>query len=156
VRGSIVQDSTRPEGISGPSPGCPLTYTERDKRMILRNLRLYPKSTFDERQKEYSLDISSSTIKRFSRNHALYHWRSKKQPELTEEHAAARLLWCKCRAHWGVEEWKIYMWSDECSAERLNGCLDYGKINGSHRMSRHTGKERTYVSWSRQRFGAWG
>ena len=109
VRGSIARDSTRPEGISVPCPGCPPTYTERDERMMLRNLRLYPKSTFDERRKECGLNMSNSTIKRLARKHGLHHWRAKKRPELTEEHAAARLFWCKCRAHWGIEEWKIYM-----------------------------------------------
>ena len=49
MRGSIAQDSARPEGMSGPRPGCPPTYTERDERMMLRNLRLHPKSTFDDR-----------------------------------------------------------------------------------------------------------
>ena len=47
VRGSIAQDYARPEGKSGRSPGVPCTYTKRDKRMMLRNLQLYPKSTFD-------------------------------------------------------------------------------------------------------------
>ena len=35
--------------------------------------------------------------------------------------AAKRLLWCKCRAHWDVERWRTYMFSDECSAERGKG-----------------------------------
>ncbi len=123
VRGSIAQDSARPEGMSGPRPGCPPTYTKQDERMMLRNLRLHPKSTFDNRQKECGLDMSNSTIKRLAKKHGLHHWRAKKRPELTEAHAAERLLWCKCREHWGVEEWKIYMWSDECSAERGQGKL---------------------------------
>ena len=61
VRGSITQDSARPEGMSAPRPGCPPIYTERDERMILRNLRLYPKSTFDERRKECGL-ISATLL----------------------------------------------------------------------------------------------
>ena len=51
------------------------------------------------------------------------HWRAKKRPELTEEHAAERLLWCQCRAHWDVARWRKYFWSDECSAERGWGKL---------------------------------
>src|SRR6266487_50662 len=109
--------------MSGPRPGCPPTYTKQDERMMLRNLQLHPKSTFDDRQKECGLDMSNSTIKRLAKKHGLHHWRAKKRPELTEAHAAERLLWCKCREHWGVEEWKIYMWSDECSAERGQGKL---------------------------------
>ena len=85
---------------------------------MLRHLRLYLKSTFNERRHGYNIDMSNSIIKRLAKKHGLHHWRAKKRPELIEAHAAERLLWCKCRAHWGVEEWKIYMWSDECSAER--------------------------------------
>jgi hypothetical protein len=35
VRGSIAQDSQRPEGKSAPHSGCPPTYIIRDKRMML-------------------------------------------------------------------------------------------------------------------------
>jgi hypothetical protein len=104
VRGSIAQDSQRPEGKSAPHSGCPPTYTIRDERMMLRNLRLFPKSTFNDRRLESRIGISNSTIKRLARKHGLYYWCTKKRPELTEEHAAERLLWYRCRAHWGVEE----------------------------------------------------
>jgi transposase len=104
VRGSIAQDYARPIGHSAPRSGCPVTFTVRQNRLMLRNLRLHPKSTFDDRRTESGVDMSNSTIKRPARKHGLHHWRAKKRPELTEEHAAARLLWCKCRAHWGVEE----------------------------------------------------
>ena len=49
VRGFITQDSQRLEGKSAPHSGCPPSYTIRDKRLILRNLRLFPKSAFDDR-----------------------------------------------------------------------------------------------------------
>jgi transposase len=123
VRGSISKDPQRPEGESALRSGRPRIYTIRDERMMLRNLRLYPKSTFEERRRETGLEMSNTTIKRLAQKSGLQHWRAKKRPELTEEHAAERLLWCKCRVHWGVEEWKIYMWSDECSAERGRGKL---------------------------------
>ena len=48
VRGSIAQDPQRPEGNSAPRNGRPPVYTLRDERLMLRNLRLFPKSTFDE------------------------------------------------------------------------------------------------------------
>ena len=64
VRGSTAQDSQRPEGKSVPYSGYPPTYTIRDKRLILRNLRLFPKSTFDDRRLESGIEMSNSTIKR--------------------------------------------------------------------------------------------
>jgi hypothetical protein len=66
VRGSIAQDKSRPEGESAPRPGCPKTYIDRDKRIMLRNLRLYPKATFDKRQKECNTKMSNSMIKRIA------------------------------------------------------------------------------------------
>lgn len=73
VRGSIAQDSQRPEGKSALHSGCPLTYTIRDERLMFRNLRLFPKSTFDDRRLESGVEISNSTIKRLARKHGLHH-----------------------------------------------------------------------------------
>jgi hypothetical protein len=155
VRGSIAQDSQRPEGKSLPRSGRPPTYTDRDERLMLRNLRLFPKSTFEDRRIESGVKMSNSTIKRLARKHGLHHWRAKKRPELTEEHAAERLLWCRCRAHWGVEEWKIYMWSDECSAERGRGKLIewvFGyrsdKWKPSHVTTYKKGKDLRVMVWA--------
>jgi hypothetical protein len=92
VRGSIAQDHARPEGHSAPRSGCPPTYTDRDERIMLRHLRLHPKSTFEQRRQDCSTKMSNNTIKRLARKHGLQHWRAKKRPELTEEHAAERLL----------------------------------------------------------------
>jgi DDE superfamily endonuclease/Transposase len=155
VRGSIAQDFARPEGESRPRSGCPPTYTDRDERMMLRNLRLFAKSTFNNRRQETGLQMSNSTIKRLAQKNGLHHWRAKKRPELTEEHAAERLLWCKCRAHWGVEEWKKYMWSDECSAERGRGKLIewvFGlrddKWKPSHVTTYKKGKDLRVMVWA--------
>ena len=90
---------------------------------MLRNLRIYPKLTFQQRREDTSLKMSNSYIKNLARENGLHHWRAKKRPEITAKHAAERLLWCKCRARWTVEDWKKYMWSDECSVERGRGKL---------------------------------
>jgi transposase len=41
VRGSIAQDPQRLKGMLAPHSGRPSTYTIRDERMMLRNLRLH-------------------------------------------------------------------------------------------------------------------
>jgi hypothetical protein len=46
VRGTIALEILRSNGNSLLRKGCPLVYNERDCRMILRNLRSYPKLTF--------------------------------------------------------------------------------------------------------------
>src|SRR5579871_6620288 len=57
VRGSIAQDNARPEGLSASRSGRPPIYTDREERMMLRHLRLYPKSTFNERREDCSTEM---------------------------------------------------------------------------------------------------
>jgi hypothetical protein len=123
VRGAIALHILNTNGNSLPRPGRPFVYNERDRRMMLRNLRRYPKLTFQDRRDDTGLNMSNSYIKNLARNYGLSRWRAKKRPELTEKHAAERLLWCRIRAHWTTEQWGKYMWSDECSVERGRGKL---------------------------------
>ncbi|KAG5359492.1 Transposable element Tcb1 transposase [Yarrowia sp. C11] len=48
----------------------------------------------------------------------IVHQAVKRRLALTEEQAAARLAWCKERAHWSVAKWRKVMWSSECIVER--------------------------------------
>jgi hypothetical protein len=91
--------------------------------MLVRHLRKYPKSSFQQRREDTGLKMSNTTIKRLAHDNNVQHWRAKKRPELSEKNAAERLLWCRCRAHWTIECWGKYMWSDECSVERGKGKL---------------------------------
>jgi hypothetical protein len=88
---------------------------------MLRNLRLYPKMTFDERRKETGLKCKNTWIKDLARANSIHHWRVKKRPELTDEITILRFDWARARVHWDVERFREYMWSDECSAERDKG-----------------------------------
>lgn len=121
IRGTIALERLRQDGNSLPRSGRPLLYSIRDCRTMLRNLRLYPKLTFQQRREDTGLKMSNGKIKSIAKENGLVHWRAKKRPELTKINAANRLLWCKCRAHWDVERWRKYMWSDECSVERGSG-----------------------------------
>ena len=47
VRGSIALEILNTNGASLPRPGRPIIYNPRDKRSMLRCLRLEPKLTFD-------------------------------------------------------------------------------------------------------------
>jgi hypothetical protein len=71
VRGTLALEKLRTDGHSMPRPGCPKTYDERDTRMMLRNLRFYPKSTFQQRRDDTGLDMSNSHIKRIARANGL-------------------------------------------------------------------------------------
>ena len=121
ARGAIALDILNTNGNSLPRPGRPRLYSDRDRRTILRNLRAFPKITFQQRREDTGLTMSNSYIKNIARENSLKHWRAKKRPELTSKVAALRLAWCLARADWTVEQWKKYMFSDECSVERGKG-----------------------------------
>jgi hypothetical protein len=121
VRRTLDLANSRSNGASLSRSGRPIVYSIREKRMMLRSLRIYPKLTFAQRREDCGTEMSNTSIKNLARANNITHWKAKKRPALTEEHAGLRLLWCKCRAHWSVERWRSYMFSDECSAERGKG-----------------------------------
>jgi hypothetical protein len=121
VRRTLELQHIRQDGASLSRAGARLKYSARDRRALLVHIRKYPKATFDQRREDLGLKMSNTYIKDLCKLHGITHWRAKKRPELKQEHADARLLWCQCRAHWDEERWKDYMWSDECSAERGRG-----------------------------------
>jgi len=43
---TIAKDKARIEGYSLPRKGRPKDYTDRDKRKLLRHVRLFPKHTY--------------------------------------------------------------------------------------------------------------
>jgi len=88
---------------------------------MLLCVRNHPKLTYEQRRKDTGLTMSDDYITNLAEHYGLKHWRAKKRPELTDEVAALRLLWCKCRAHWKTKKWREYMWSDECLVERGKG-----------------------------------
>ena len=96
---STINNRTGPQWESQPRSGCKKIYNERDGRIRLRNLRLYPGMKFRDRRTESGLDMSNSTIKRIARKYGLHHWRAKRLPELTKEVAAILLLWSRVRVH---------------------------------------------------------
>ena len=121
IQSTIQLDPERDNCNSQPRSGRPKSYTDRDVRIVLRFVRKHPKATYTEVKSEIGLDISHSTIKRILRESGITNWRARRRPHLTEEHVQKRYNWCKARLDWSLEEWKNYMWSDECSVERGRG-----------------------------------
>jgi transposase len=121
VRDTISQDILRDDHKSKPRTGRPKCYTERDERMLLRHVRQFPKQTYAQVMNETQLGFSRSTVRRILQDHGIANWRAKKRPHLTQAHADARLGWCTRQRDWTAEDFRKYMWSDECSAERGKG-----------------------------------
>jgi hypothetical protein len=109
VRRILELQHIRQDGASLSRAGARLKYSARDRRALLAYIRKYPKATFDQRREDLGLKMSNTYIKDLCKLHGITYWRVKKCPELKQEHADARLLWCQCRAHWDEERWKDYM-----------------------------------------------
>jgi len=92
ITGAMALDILNTNGSSLPRPGRPHLYNPRDQRMMLRNLRSYPKLTFQQRREDTGLPMSNSYIKCLARANGMSHWRAKKRPELNKDIAAKRLL----------------------------------------------------------------
>jgi transposase len=99
VRRTLELVHTRDNGLTLPRSGTPKKYTNQARRRMLYCLRNHLKLTYEQRWTTTGLKISDSYIRDLALKEGLTHWRAKKRPELTQEVANKRLLWCRCRAH---------------------------------------------------------
>ena len=101
---TIQQNSTRNEGKSNPRPGRPKSYSERDERHILLLIKRDPFITYQSIRERTGLNLSSRTFLTILKKSGYGHWRAKKRPKLTKEHAKLRLEWAKLHKDWTYTE----------------------------------------------------
>jgi hypothetical protein len=121
LRSTLSLDQLRDEGESQLRTGRPKSYTEAEERLLIRHVRANPKDTFAQVKTACNLSCSRNTIKKILAEYSIINWRARRRPFLTEKNAAKRLAWCLKHRYIRVEEWGMYMWSDECSVERGKG-----------------------------------
>jgi hypothetical protein len=121
VRTTIKLDPLRDEGHTRQRSGRPREYDERDVRKLIRYVRANPKDTWAEVKKACGLVQHPSTIRRMLEPSGITNWKCRRRLHLTEAAVKKRLEWCKARKDWTLEQWRQYMWSDECSVERGKG-----------------------------------
>ena len=121
VRDTISLDLLRDKGYSKPRTGRPEKYFERFKRNLVHFVRREPKASMAKIRKHMGVKISNGTITRILDAVGIWHWKCKKRLYLTEEVVAKRLAWCLARKDWTIEDFRKYIFSDECSAEREAG-----------------------------------
>ena len=119
---STIQDTcalidARPKGESLPRSGRPSVVNRVEERSIIRFVRQNVRATYAEIKRQTSVTCSHRTISRIIAKHGIKKWLAKKRPLLTSEVAKKRLKWCKKRLNWTVDQWRAYIWSDECSVE---------------------------------------
>ncbi|PQE07783.1 hypothetical protein CJF31_00007589 [Rutstroemia sp. NJR-2017a BVV2] len=78
VRYTLQHMELRSNSKDLPRAARKLSYSDRDKRVIIRYVRLFPKHTY----------------KRLLKKHSITNWRCKKRPELSEAYTLKRLAWC--------------------------------------------------------------
>ncbi|CAL5989042.1 DDE_superfamily endonuclease domain-containing protein [Hexamita inflata] len=61
-----------------------------------------------------NLEISRRSAVEILHNHGVKSYKGKFKPILSQEQMDARLKWCLEREHWTVEDWKKYVFTDEC------------------------------------------
>lgn len=121
VRYTLFTDSSRHNGASKSRPGRPKALSERDERHLLRVVRLQPKISYSDIVEKTGLECHRKIVYRILKDHGITNWLVKKRPLLTPEVAAKRYAWCWERRDWTYDEWKLYIFSDECSVERGTG-----------------------------------
>ena len=99
IESTFSLDSLRIDGKSLPRSGRPKTYDIRDERHIIRHVRLYPKCTYADVRRAYTITLCDNTLQAILKNFGIANWRAKKRPFLIEKHIAIRLAWCLEREH---------------------------------------------------------
>ena len=104
LRSTLKLAQLRNEGQSQTQAGAPKSYTEANKRNLLRHIRKNPKDSYAQVQKECGMKCSKSTIKRIIVKHGIHNWRARKEPILTEENIALRLAWSLAHQYVSTKE----------------------------------------------------
>ena len=118
VATTLNLNTLRTNGKSLPRSGRPPALSIRDSRLILRIIRCNPKLAYAALKVEAGVDVSKSTLYRMLKDEGITNWLARKRPLLTPEVAAKRLRWAKLHQNWTWDEWRLIIWSDECSLER--------------------------------------
>ena len=121
---TIRQADSRYKNESQHQSGCPNIVNEHLHRRLLREVRANPKIRYRDLRLNLGLDgktVSKATLYRILKKEGIVNWLAKKRPLITPEVAAKHFQFAKDHEHWGSDEWKIFLWSDEYSVERGSG-----------------------------------
>uniref|UniRef100_A0A674AWU3 RAS guanyl releasing protein 1 n=1 Tax=Salmo trutta TaxID=8032 RepID=A0A674AWU3_SALTR len=109
--------------------GSPHKLTERDRRVlkcIVRKNRLFLFATLTtEFQTASGSNVSTITVCRELHEMGFLGRAASHKLQITMRNAKRRLVWCKARRHWILEQWKCILWSDE---SRFTICQSDGPI----------------------------
>jgi hypothetical protein len=82
------------------------SFSVRDERSILREIRKNPKISYQNLNQILPEPVSQATLYRMLKRHGISNWVAKKRPFLTEEMATNRLTFTLKYKDWTYDEWK--------------------------------------------------
>ena len=121
VRRTLERNPQRIDGQSKPRSGRPKKLSEANICHLYIIIKRDPFLSFREIIDRSGLTFSRTTFVRILQSSGYAHWKAKKRPHLTKEHAAARYQWALAHRDWTWGEWRKVIWSDECSVELGKG-----------------------------------
>ena len=121
VKGILRRSKSQHDYASQHRSGRPKSYSDRDVRKLLRIVRREPKTTYQNLIKQSGVEISKRTCARLLEEHNIKKWVAQARPKLTEEHARERLAFARKYEGYTAEDWRQFVFSDECSVERGTG-----------------------------------
>ena len=130
------------------SPGRPHKFNDRDKRFLLRTVTHDPSQTIAQVIDASGLDISHATTVKILKEFDILSIVAARVPKLEPQHATQRLRFANNHMNKSLEDWKGWMFSDECSVE-----LDYQNGQQRYLINRKDRNNREYVRGVRQNGG---
>jgi hypothetical protein len=101
-----------------PRSGRPPALTERQKRLLVREVMKDRRAPLGEITVNSGLEIPNSTARDYLHDAGISSYVAAKKPFISDENQRRRLAWCKERVEWDVlPEWGSIIWSDESSVE---------------------------------------
>ena len=121
IQGYLKRSQTTPNEENQFRPGRPSIVSDRMTRLILRHVRMHPKTTWNDACTALRLNFCRKTFLKILKINEIVHWKALKRPRLTPELAKKRLNWARTHEHWKVDQWNKIIWSDESSVARGAG-----------------------------------
>ncbi|KAG2207050.1 hypothetical protein INT46_009183 [Mucor plumbeus] len=114
----------------------------------------------EELSRNLKINVSADTVRRTLRNNGLGALPKVKKPDISDDNAKERLLWCKDKIDWTLDDWKRVIFTDESRVNRFSfdGRVWCWKRDNEEVQPRHTKKTRKHgggrimiwsgISWS--------
>jgi len=100
-----------------PRPGRPPIATQRQKRLLIREVMKNRRAPLRELTANVGLNVTTTTASNYLHEAGIKSHVAAKKPFISDENQKKRLIWCKEHINWNISEWNNIIWSDESSVE---------------------------------------